>query len=360
MKNSLIGKVLTLLVVIFVLTGLVPLAGFAQEEGEITGFFSNSPPPTMNNVEIFEAGTDTVPETLTPQQEYDIKVTVGNQDGIGRLESLVVKPFMNTTSSGAKDQHTEEVFDAASQFVITWDAGGDVTHNRPGTSWALNDYTVPDESNDEELEFTFVFTIKISRIANETYRFTGHPTGWLYVWYFGAKVKNDAGLTAYGHFDHGQRTHFDMNWYGEIAVPSEHTVDWGSLPQGTNFADDGAEQPLGASLIHYCNSNIGHEKTVKAETSWKTEDEEHSVTLVEDLSGTTDSFALKAQLVGNFELAHLFLADGEPVVLATTSMITNEAGSGFSNSALWLALSPTMTCGRIYSGSITYGIRNIP
>lgn len=125
-----------------------------------------------------------MPLSLTPQQEYDIRVTATDLDGIGDLESFYVKFWFD--SSGTET--TEADYDSyvltrdLSQHdcaVITWDdayAGWAYIYAVStgfACSWALDsDYfnipTPEQRSNPEYITHEFTYRVKIGKVCRAT------------------------------------------------------------------------------------------------------------------------------------------------------------------------------------------------
>ncbi len=341
--------ILLTLIVAMVLT--VPV--FA--DGEVTGTFGTTVAPTISSVTVYDAGGTTPQTSLTPTTSYDIHVTVNDGDGLGELDNLVVKLYADTTGEMSSEYYAEANFDATSASaqtaaVITWtestntaslDAGG-------STSWSLDSSTLPAsadiDGSEDPTSFEFIFRVTIGKAASET-------DGYYYEWYAAADISDSGSLSGYAYY----ATAMSMNWYGEIAVPESHTVDWGSLAPGITYTNEDAQEALGDTINYVANGAYAY--TVKSSTVWTAADLSE-VALDVDLTSDTDHFALKAYGDDVYESAVQLDAAGSAVNLGTAASGTTETGTDVASHNLWIALADTMTSSKVYSGTITYGIVN--
>ena len=350
--SKILNRSLTLLltlVVAMVLT--VPV--FA--DGEITGKFGTTVAPTISSVTVYDAGGTTPQTSLTPTTSYDIHVTVNDGDGLGELDNLVVKLYADTAGEMSSEYYTEANFDAAvggaqSGATITWTKSTNtaVLDTGGAASWSLGSSTLPTsadiDGSEDPTSFEFIFPVTIGKAASET-------DGYFYEWYAAAKITDSGSLSGYAYY----ATAMTMNWYGEIAVPESHTVDWGSLAPGITYTNGDAKEALGDTINYVANGAYAY--TVKSSTVWTATDLSE-VALDVDLTGDTDHFALKAYGDDVYESAVQLDAAGSAVNLGTAASGTTEMGTDVASHNLWIALADTMTSSKVYSGTITYGIVN--
>ena len=347
------GLVLALLALVVVTLPVM------ADEGDVTGSFGTAGAPEISSILIHDTGTTDEPGSLTPMQTYDIKVTIAKAEGLGYLDSLVVKLFADTAGNGL-DQYTESNFNAAigdmiSAAVITWSKSTNTAALDAGESesWALGTATLPSagdiDGEGDPTSFTFVFPLTIGKIARET-------DGDYYEWYLAAKATDASALSGYGYFESAV-PYKTMNWYGEMIVPDDKVIDWGGLPAGTLSTDDRASERLAFGMRYIANG--GYRMTAKTDTTW-TADPEGSVTLTEDLQPTgLDEFYLRANYTSSYAGGVTLDADGQSVYMGGIGGASNdEQGFVSANENLWIALSTNMTIGRVYSGAIYYGIVN--
>ena len=309
--------------------------------------------PLITLVQLHDHGTTGTPAALTPRQTYDIKVTVSDADGLGELESLLVKVYDDSTGS---QNESESVFNTVAvheqhAVSMTWTRStNSVVFNAAG-SWSLGTSTLPSEEQldgiDDPTSFTFIFPLTIGKVAHET-------SGDGYEWYVGARIADSEALTGYGHFN-GTYPYLNMNWYGEVSVPSNAAVNWGGLPAGATYSDANAKQALGGPVTYTANGD--HAYTLKSSTSWTAADLSEAV-LDDDLSGDTDHFALKAWPSDDYNSAVQLDPAGNFVTLGAVDGGTADYGQAIESYHFWIALSSAMTTPRVYSGTLTFGIAN--
>ncbi len=353
-RSNKFGLVLVLLALMVVTLPVL------ADDGDVTGTFGTSGTPEITSILIHDTGTTDEPGSLTPLETYDIKVTVSEADGLGNLDSLDVKLFADTAGLGL-DQYTEANFDNAapdqqSAAMIHWDreTNSNTMYFDGSTSWVLGTATLPApadiDGEDDPTSFTFVFPLTIGKAAfetNEDY----------YEWYLGAKVTDGASISTYDYFN-GTTAYKTMNWYGEIAVPQDITVDWGNLPESTPFWYADALERLNNIVIY--NANGLFAMTAKTDTTW-TGSPDGSVTLTETVFPTElDEFYIRTAYDGDFNADHARAldADGQPVEISPTMNPTQEGGYAVTEHTLWMSTSDNMTGGRVYTGTIYYGIAN--
>ena len=309
--------------------------------------------PLITLVQVHDHGTTNTPAALTPRQTYDIKVTVSDADGLGELDSLLVKVYDDSTGS---QNESENAFNTVAvheghAVSMTWTRStNSVVFNAVG-SWSLGSSTLPSQEQldgvDDPTSFTFIFPLTIGKVAHET-------SGDRYEWYVGARAADLGALTGYGHFN-GTYPYLNMNWYGEVSVPANATVNWGGLPAGITYSDAGAGQALGGPVTYTANGD--HAYTIKSSTSWTAADMSEAI-LDDDLSGDSDHFALKAWPSDDYNSAVQLDPAGNFVTLGAVDGGTADYGLAIDSYHFWIALSNAMTTPRVYSGTLTFGIAN--
>ena len=323
-------------------------------DGAITGSFGATTAPVVSGVVVHVAGTQQMATTLNPQVSYDVKVTVSDADGIGELDTVVVKLFADSSTNGSLWTQTDfntHTGNEQSSVVITWDRGTNtaVLNQGSGSTWALVSSTLPTSlelADEDDISHVFIYRLTIGKTALET-----KPTN-EYHWHVGALATDSGELTGYDRLEY-----LTMNWFGEIDVPEGIVIDWGDLPPDTDFSDTIAREAVGQAFTYLTNGS--HAYTVKSSTAWNATEGGGTVYLSEDpLSDGGDHFALKAYSSDSLGDAVLFDEDGSSVNFATSGSGTTESGASLSNQTLWIKLSDTMTSAKVYSGTITFGIAN--
>lgn len=363
-------KTLALVLAIVFLISLVPATVFADEpeehqSGEITGQFGTTTAPEVTSIVIHNEGTEVVPTDLTPQQQYDIKVNVTNEDDIDELDELVVKLWFDSPGNAYEEGDFDSATaDAQEVAVITWERSGNTAALTPGdTSWSLDDQTLPESVDFDGTSFEFVFTITIGKVAKETATQDNK-------WQLAAKVTDQGSLDHYLAYSVGEEYGLGMNWYGEIEVPDAHQVNWGSIPAGIDFDHVDAVKRVvsGESdeIITFI-ANGGYQEQVKADTTWNRASGDGPTEVTRNTDAAAENtFALAIDTTDTYDGE----AEGSSILLAADDFIgfrggapksaTNEAGDEVSDYYMFIKLSDPFAADNpsSYSGGITFGITN--
>ena len=298
--------------------------------GSIIGTFDLNQPPVVDSVSLTET-------SLTPQVEYTVTVTVSDADTLDDLSAVVLKLWYDADGGTP----LEEEFDAATgnaqnAAVITWTNGsGFALSAGDPTTWSLGDCAAPADLGETSGNFTYVFTV--GKVATEA---SGSAK-----WQVGAKATDSASQTDFNYDAEGAA----MEWYGEITVPDDITVDWGTLAAGVDF--ENTRKAIGAAINYISNGDF--DKQVRSAASWSGS----TYTAILDPSGATASaqqFALKADDTDGYATA--VLVGTSPVTIGTGTQ-TAESGSDVTTMNLWIRLASSFQFD-IYSGAITYSIVN--
>lgn len=254
--------------------------------------FNNAP-----QVLAFQGPTFEGNYTLTPQEEYSMSITVEDEDGLSDLKALELRFYYAVTPSAVGTQPNdfsdlEEIFLAhdttnirSTAFVIRWENQGTPADNSteagdddpqdgfyivsdsaitPGLiTWEITQSTVPaiqsDDTNLTGTSFTFEVSFKISKVARETIQ---------NLWRIGAKIEDARTIVDFVEdqenngttvipslrtstsqpvgtgFDLNQSDSYQMNFYGEIQIPTASAINWigqnedGTVSVGTRFSDN--------------------------------------------------------------------------------------------------------------------------
>jgi hypothetical protein len=302
-------------------------------DAEVTGQYEVGGPPDVTV--IF------TPTEMDPRVEQT--VTVGVDVGTGRTLAELTDVTFKLWYEGTPATPTEETFDGKSAdtqtcAIITWNGttfsiaptGGD-------TTWSLGTCTAPTLTNPSG-DFTLNFTP--GKVATEA-------DGTTTKWQIAATAASVYG-TGFGY--DGEAT--AMNWYGEMALGSIVSVDWGAVPAGMDFTDSAPSQASLGTTITYI-SNGSFDKKAKSSATWV-----GAINATLDGSGTCDTaqeFALMVDNVaGHGDAAML---DSTGVVFDDTGALTAEAGGADASNYLWLQLASDFALD-VYTGTITYIIAN--
>lgn len=375
---------------IITLALLLPLPVLASPANSVTGIFGTTAAPEISAITVHvvgdgDPGTGTVVTTLTPQVEYDIKVVVSDQDGIGDLQELKVlffldqhvgvnnPPYYGVTSTSERNQGTHSFNywlghpnHPHASFLVNWHRDSGVTlvpAYNPTTQGTVSTWqqivvegavpVIPGEVAPEETltSFEFVFRIKTSKIARHTALDSIR-------WHIGALIKDEAG------FEHYLASlGYQMDFYGEIEktwIPSYHKIDWGDIPTGIDFSDPKAWAKVQTEIAYRANGN--YYQQVKSSQTWTMEGSGHTATLTEDATDA-NQFALKAAVGGNTlnpaDLGSAVLLSENFATLKDNGTATSEIGFEvpYHQNQVFIKLNPVFEKG-VYTGVITYGIAN--
>jgi len=336
MKFIKLARILAGVMLVFFLT-VMPTPAHA-EEGETPGEFTvGSSAPIVDSVELYTTGGS--PETTTymsPQMEYNIQVEVSDANTLGDLNTVTVTIFYDA-DGGYSDDEVAGAADNQTRAILTWTNNGGSWSIEPsagtGTSWVLGSCVAPDLGASTDI---FEFYFKPGKVATETIT----PAKWhIYAEaYDGTATANNTNQNN------------NMNWYGEITVPSE-TVDWSELIPGTDFGDETKQTGIS---VNYTANGLYYEK-VASSANWTSNSDNATL----DVSGNptnTNEFSLKADDTATLLTAVLVTAESTYVTIDDTGTQTTEDGDITTNT-LWLKLS-TVFLAETYSGKIYFQIAN--
>lgn len=312
--------------------------------GEATGKFTAGLAPT---IEIIYT-----PAAVTPQTEMDVPVNVTNGDrNLTELSNMTFQ-FWYDASGGepTRTQFANAFNNISTQdgIYIMWDSvagfSGLVANisTYGNASWVKLTCNEPADLNTTNGIFWFNFTI--GKVARKT---TGNAT-----WQIAA-VANDS---IFGEgFGYDTTPGVGMNYYSEVSIAANTTVDWGVVPPGLNFTDAEAQQSLGTDVTYIVNGD--YTQNVTSSANW-TNATASNATL--DDTGTCanpQEFSLKANVTADLPGDGL-VNSGTGVTIDTGTITgdgTTDGGSGNVESAntLWLKLADTFETAE-YSGTITY------
>lgn len=387
-KLKLCQRMLVRVACIITLALLLPLPVFASPAGSVTGIFGTTAAPEISAITVHAIGegapgTGEIVTTLTPQVEYDIKVVVSDQDGIGDLQELKVlfffdqhvgvndPPWIGVTSTSDRNQgthsfnywlgHTQH---PQTSFRVNWHRDSGVTlvpAYNPTTQGTVSTWqeivvedavpVIPGEVAPEVISFEFVFRIKISKIARHTALDSTR-------WHIGALIKDEAGFEHYL-----ANLGYQMDFYGEIEktwIASHHKIDWGDIPTGIDYSDPKAWAKVQTEIAYRANGN--YYQQVKSSPTWEPESGGQAATLSTDAAGTNE-FALRAAVGGGAhtpaELAGAVQLGESFTTLKDDGTATSEVGHKVFHyqNTVFIKLNPVFEK-NVYTGTITYGIAN--
>jgi len=305
-------------------------------------------------------------DSMTPMLYYDIKVPVAELDTIADIKQLNVKLWCDTTGSTVPmeseftDMATTLGSDTTEIFEITWngDAPTEVTTDSYGTLWEVYDSVLPDSNDRQGTSFTYIFRVKVSKVAKEA---TTTPR-----WWCGSTVIDYSDKSAYD-----TSTKMQMNWYGETIVPESHMVFWGGVPANTDYADSHAKVRVFSGvddedITYICNGD--YLNGIKSSAAWPRSAGTYTAItqiLRSDATAVDNSFVLRFGLDDTNDGAYV---EGNTGVLpanednyydfATDGVATDESGVSRSDYYMYIATGAVFPTGDTYDGSITFNIAN--
>lgn len=286
--------------------------------------------PTVDSVQLWSTvGTPAETTTMTPLEEYNIKVDVTDNNTLNDLTT--VKTTVYYDADGTYDAGDRPGSgNTQTGAILTWTNGGSPAWTidpSASTTWVVNSGSSSAPTlTDSTGTFEFYFTP--SKVASESLE----PDEWhIYA------VAND------GTTGDGYQEDREMNWYGEISVSG--TTSFGTVSLGTSGS------PSGAVSTTYI-SNGAYDEQVKSDTGWVGLTSSGTISLY--TSGTNPGsaqFALKAD-------DDATLADAVQVTSASYATIddsgtqTAESGDTQANNHLWLWLGSADIPDEEYQGSV--------
>jgi hypothetical protein len=325
---------ISILAVLVLLVGLVPVVAFADTEGQSTGSFTTqNVAPTVDSVVLYTTGGSPVTTTaMSPLVEYNVKVGVTDANTLNDLDTVVVTIYYD--SDGVYDEaDVPSTGNTQTVAILTCDVGvspvWSIDPTGGGTTWSQQTSVQPTPLTATTGTFEFHFTP--GKVATEA---TGK-------WYIYAKATDKATDTGDSHQDT-----LDMNWYGQIAVSG--SVEFGAVALD---CDDVASSAVSATYI--CNGDYSEQ--VKTTSPWTALD--GSVAL--NTAGTPGAgeFSLKAD-DGTTLAEAVQILSADYVDIATDAGLTLEAGDTTADNTLWLSLGSSGIPRGTYTGTVYYQIAN--
>lgn len=352
-------KCLTLCLAVLLLAAMLPVSVFAADSGEITGKFGIGSAPEVESIQIFEDDGVSVPESLTPQQDYIIKITVNHADTLAELNNIYAYLWYDAEGD---DTTYEAAYTSPEYIFFEWNQalGGNFSAVRQDAlnqqTWVLDTDNCSQPADLGLTSGTFVYKFKIGKVATQTLV----PAKWQVGAYVADKDEEEDSMI----YDETGVYGLPMDWYGETLVPAAYEVEWDNAFAGMNFDDNKAgEQVFKVDNEITFISNGTFAEQVKAASSW-TGTDASTAALIDNI-GKDDSltsgqkeFALKIGLDATFIDTFDSVNDDPFTEIRNTNDQTLEEGTEISDYFMFLKLSDDFVAGPTYSGSITFGITN--
>lgn len=356
---------------------LFPASLTAQEGGEVTGRFTVVEPPDplpdphaeqprIESIQVKQSNV--VAESLVPFTWHDIEITVYHPDGVGVLNHLRLKLWYDGSGSGANILETEhfnpynphQVNGHRDSILINWTPAGASINYAYTTLWQLaaggagSDYPTADHADDTS--FTFRFRVRVGKVARVAQG--GN------VWQIGARITDTSDQTAYDYYTAPEAGSpgLPMEWYGEISVPAGTEADWGGIPAGIDFDHPLARAEINNNIIYIVNGS--HYRQLKISETWTGSGEGSNTVRLSSGASEENTFALQASF-GNPAQNPTKVSIAAPDIFynISTRAITTEDGSGDAifpwTNNLYIKLNSEIDKD-YYSGTITYGVANLP
>jgi len=331
---------ISIAVALALVMALMPTVALAAEDTAGGSFTATGVTPTVTAIALWD--TEATPAEATamdPQVEYNVKVTVQDDNTLDDLDTLTVTIFYD--ANGTYDAGDVPVAgNVNTAAILTWTNATPDTWEidavSGGGSWSIvsGSCVTPDLGNSSD---TFEFHFIPGAVATETDATSR--------WHIYAEADDGTG-TGDNHQDN--RT---MNWYGQVTI-SEATIAFGAVALGV--VDD---QSPNFVLTNIANGD--YKLNLKADATWT------GVTLWELSLDTVDEnpgdaeLALEADDDGTEADAQL-VTDAYVLYTghATDAGPTDEDGEDVLTNTLWLSLGSTGIVADDYSGTIYYQILN--
>ena len=324
------------IILLVLLTALNPLSiAAAQSEQQAQGTFTiGNVAPVIVSVDVFMADETTPTTTLTPTQEFAIRVVV--QDNNGWDDISRVRVVLLYDSQGNASVGTISFDDPNYQATFEWTPSGGFTLIGPtGSTWAINT-TASSATNSSSTELVLWFHVIIGKVAIEA---DGSNTDWDII----VDVSDFSGATSSANL-----IGLAMAWYGEISL-STNQVDWGALNLGdtdvgyTNMNTN----PVTMTII---TNGVSYEVDIRATSPWVGQTTNDNATLSTDTVLSSGEFMLKANTENN--------TTGAIQVVTTYSALvtnapgpTNETGDPYQL-YMWISVATTGLRPDTYVGTI--------
>lgn len=287
-------------------------------------------PPAIESMALWSTGTGAAEcSTITPQAEYNLKVSVRDNNTLSDLSTLKITLYFDAdgTYNPAEVPSSGNTQTAA---ILLWTNGGSPAwsiSSGTSTSWAIVIENCSAPSLGEPTG-TFEFHFKAGKVAAAT---PGASEWHLY-------ALADDGL----YTDNAYLENIEMNWYGEITTITP-SFGFGTVPLGCSGSPSGAVSVT-------CISNGDYRLQVKSAGSWT--GPSGSVTLC--ASGTAPAageFALMADDDATLEGAAQVQSETY-AILAEGGTSTGEAGVSWADNHFWLWLADTGILPEVFVGTV--------
>ena len=321
---------------------LVPTMALAANDSAGGSFTTENNIPEDVAVVLYDTVEEgEVATAMDPQVEYNVKVTVTDDNTMDDLNTVTVTIYWDedgTYSIGTMP--VEGNVNTAS--ILTWTNAGtdtwEIDTTSGGGSWSIVSGSCEVPVDMGASTGTFEFHFIPGAVATET---AGSDE-----WHIYAVADDGTGT------DDGYQENLTMNWYGAVAI-SLDTIAFGSVALGV--VDDPSPNFVLTNIANgdYKLNLMAGATWTGDSTSW-----ELSLDTVDENPGDAE-LALEADDDATEEGAQLVTAE---YVLytghATDSGPTVETGTGVTTNTLWLSLGSTGIVADNYSGTIYYQILN--
>ena len=323
---------------------LVPATPSMVSAQEATGTFLTGNAPTVTIVYA--------PASVTPQTAMNVSVVVSNQDRpLSNLSNITFQFWYDANGGTPTEAEFDAVVpDAQEGIGIGWDSVGSFGSLYPlTTTWVR--LTCKEPADMDVTEGTFWFNFTIGKVAKKT---TGTA-----VWQIAARANDTTYRSGFGY---DVTPGVTMNFYSEVSInPPGPTVDWGLVPPGLAFGEDGAsEESLGATVTYIVNGN--YTQNVASSANWTNLTAANATLDDTGTCGSAQQFSLKADDTGTLPAGNL-VTTGTGVAIKSGTITgdgTSGGGAGDVETAntLWLMLASTFETAK-YSGTLTYSVAEV-
>jgi len=335
---------ISIAVALALVMALMPTVALAAEDTAGGTFTLGNAAPESVTVALWDtAGTPAAATAMDPQVEFNVKVTVTDDNYLDDLSTITVTIYWDAdgtystgTRPGAGNVNNAAILTWTNLATDTWEI--DAVSGAGSWSIVSGNCAVPGDLTTLTTG-TFEFHFIPGAVATET---TGAEE-----WHIYAVAEDKDAATSDGYQE--DRT---MNWYGELAI-SEATIAFGSVTLGV------VDEPS-PNFVLTNIANGDYKLNLKASATWIGDATAFEITLdTTDENPGDAELALEADDDGTEADAQLvtdayLLYTGH----ATDTGPTVEAGATVDTNTLWLSLGSTGIVADDYSGTIYYQILN--
>ncbi|MDK2464044.1 MAG: hypothetical protein QI223_04645 [Candidatus Korarchaeota archaeon] len=356
--------VLAVLLVALLCPMLSPALVSADSESSGQGQFSiGNVAPSIQQIKLYQSDENTIVDgsgnSMTPQQEYALKIVASDGNGYGDITQITVYIYYATDVS----TNPTGTFDTQQEAIFTWDPsnGWQLSSGGATTTWTV-------EANSRgpidvtTIQGTWWLHFKPGKVAKEA-------DGTTAFWIIDVKVQDSGGYTdekKNNVEEGGSVLQYSMQWYGETAIASSDLpFDFGAVDLGSS--NNPMVTPSEGYIDVYVVANGDYNLKVKATDStgansyWVGQNHGDHATLTTDSPGD-GQIRLKANTANDASSAVAFASTY--VALLTGQTGPTDDGSAANgdgtdiNVYMWLDVGSSGLIADTYQGLVWFMVEN--